>query len=1019
MAQQLVYTSAGKLLDAGRSGFGTVARSKTLSPLLVSAIERVSQFANIRGTDRSRVIFVHRRIIAANNRIHLLSRIADAGADYTGRTNHIAHHLIVTQEEMTRAAARGITPADVLRQFQWLARWEGAPRFYGPEDDVSLERSVQPLGRASARKEWTRLTGNSLHARLLAWDGAPRNGVLLIPRSIEPLPLLAEALAEFGPQSWSRTFTTNLETTDEMSDIDWVVSSPENFREIEARCGARPRLDLSQPQGMPVPPELVASKQGTQETRPVSAASTQPAATSTPQAGPATQVKIRETSTVGRSRSMPLPEAPTKSRKSLAITIAAAAALVLVGVIVWKTIPEKSDREHVSEVRVTPQDRDLAKTILTDENISPEKAEEFVKSVSEDPKAWANYAIRLISKFKPIQKEGGTRSGLEEPPRNRMQGPAWLGYLRDADLALFEYEGLGQTEKLVQQRMDLISKIHDSLSNAAKDLQYQPLSDDDIQSFCVKHAMEVLPVVFGKGDWATYNSEKVESIRNLIKSPFSTQKAFAYEALCKFVRDKFTDFASSVELTKIFNDTGALRRDKDEEFLKEALECWQNPAKQISENLRSSLGKGFVPKDFETILSNKHKSSQDVAVTGNDKLPRSPESVKAPFGHNLSGVKEVEVIVVTREQLEQGVEVALLKACMETKPSAIDLNQNLKIDGEKIEQLVEVEKLAYFSKSWKDSDNATSLKLHKDGTVSIAKHDVVDISISTSLNGKSFEAWIVLDEKNNKPIKTDLKFDFDSKGENSVAVTGDDKKYIFAINPSKNLQCNIEINSQVLQFPIYIKEEVNEVTLQRMPLAKPRIIFSKKDSEEIKNQFEACKTAWNRKLNGSNNEDKEEKIKWVSDATDNFKRAIELAIGGTVLSYEINKEYKDADEIKESDWPSAQKIYLQICGGNKDRAKSQNWEEDINYIKSEIGRIKFDEKFKEIGVKDTDSVAHTEWEKFNPKSSLQKTEKLKDEILNKTRAPASRTHFVEDLKKANKIIICTSSGRVLFEATKN
>ena len=166
MAQQLIYTSAARLLDAGRSGFGTVARSKTISPLLVSAIERVSQFSNIRGTERSRVIFVHRRMVAGSNRFHILSRIADAGADYTGRTNHIAHHLIVTQEEMARAASVGITPADVLTQFPWLSRWEGNARFLTPEEDVNLA-TFQPLGRQSARSGWADMTGNPSHARLL------------------------------------------------------------------------------------------------------------------------------------------------------------------------------------------------------------------------------------------------------------------------------------------------------------------------------------------------------------------------------------------------------------------------------------------------------------------------------------------------------------------------------------------------------------------------------------------------------------------------------------------------------------------------------------------------------------------------------------------------------------------------------------------------------------------------------------------------------------------------------------
>jgi len=252
MASQLVYTSAAKLLDAGRSGFGTVARSRSLSPLVVSAIEQVSQFANERGLDRKRVIHCHRRITAGSNRFHLLSRIRDAGSDYTGRTNHIAHHLVVTSEEALRAAAHGLTPADVLRQFEWLSEWTGGPRYFETAGEVALD-GFQPDGMSSSRQTWIATTGNPAHARLLAWDSAPRTGVIIAPPTADRLALLAEALAEFGTQSWSKAFTTALETTDELAGLDWIVTTPAGFAEIQPRCGSRTVFDLCHPKTLPVP----------------------------------------------------------------------------------------------------------------------------------------------------------------------------------------------------------------------------------------------------------------------------------------------------------------------------------------------------------------------------------------------------------------------------------------------------------------------------------------------------------------------------------------------------------------------------------------------------------------------------------------------------------------------------------------------------------------------------------------------------------------------------------------------
>ena len=242
MASQLVYTSAARLLDAGRSGFGTVARSRSLSPLVVHAIEQVSQFANDRGLDRKRVIHCHRRITAGSNRFHLLSQIRDAGSDYTGRTNHIAHHLVVTSEEAARAAARGLTPADVLRHFAWLSEWSDGPRFFETAADVPLD-SFQADGMRSTPQTWIATTGTPAHARLLAWDGAPRTGVIISPATADRLALLAEALAEFGAQSWSKSFTTSLETTDELSGLDWIVTTPAGFAAIQQRCGSRTVLD--------------------------------------------------------------------------------------------------------------------------------------------------------------------------------------------------------------------------------------------------------------------------------------------------------------------------------------------------------------------------------------------------------------------------------------------------------------------------------------------------------------------------------------------------------------------------------------------------------------------------------------------------------------------------------------------------------------------------------------------------------------------------------------------------------
>src|SRR5688572_22759818 len=121
MAWQLIYTSAPRLLDPGRTGFGTVARHRAVNGLLVAAVERLSQFARLPGFDPKRVIYAHRIITVGAGQFHVMSCIRDAGSDYTGRTNHLAHHVIAESREVRSLAGSGITPADVLLGIDWRA----------------------------------------------------------------------------------------------------------------------------------------------------------------------------------------------------------------------------------------------------------------------------------------------------------------------------------------------------------------------------------------------------------------------------------------------------------------------------------------------------------------------------------------------------------------------------------------------------------------------------------------------------------------------------------------------------------------------------------------------------------------------------------------------------------------------------------------------------------------------------------------------------------------------------------
>lgn len=250
MALQLIYTSAPRLLEAGRTGFGTVARHRAVSGLLAAAVERVSQFARLPGHDPRRIVHAYRVLTVGAATYHVLSCLRDAGSDYTGRTNHIAHHLIAEEREVRPLAAMGITPADVLRAMPWRDSWTGAARFLEPADEVDLAS----LG-ARRSQAWAVLTGTPDNARL-PWSPTAQKGCyFIVPPEAPVLELFSESQHEKIQQAWQTTFTTSLEPNDEVGDFRWIGISSTSPLCSQAGTSARQLFDLLQPGSLPRPPE--------------------------------------------------------------------------------------------------------------------------------------------------------------------------------------------------------------------------------------------------------------------------------------------------------------------------------------------------------------------------------------------------------------------------------------------------------------------------------------------------------------------------------------------------------------------------------------------------------------------------------------------------------------------------------------------------------------------------------------------------------------------------------------------
>lgn len=249
MAWQLIYTSAPRLIEAGRTGFGTVARHRAVSGLLAAAVERFSQFARLPGHDPRRIVHAHRILTVGSGTYHVLSCLQDAGSDYTGRTNHIAHHLIAEPREIRALAAAGVTPADVLLSMAWRTTWSEGPRYLDPSEEINLSSFAATTSHA-----WTSVTGDPASAGILWSREAQKGCYLILPSGIGGLELFRESLLVEPAQAWQTRFTTCLEPNDDVADFRWVALPSASPMRTHVETSNRLVLDLTRPETLPATP---------------------------------------------------------------------------------------------------------------------------------------------------------------------------------------------------------------------------------------------------------------------------------------------------------------------------------------------------------------------------------------------------------------------------------------------------------------------------------------------------------------------------------------------------------------------------------------------------------------------------------------------------------------------------------------------------------------------------------------------------------------------------------------------
>jgi hypothetical protein len=233
MPQQLIYTSAPRGIVAGRSGHCTVARSALMREALMLQLEKFCYYQHLSlSGGQERPIFSCRIVDIRGTRFHVLSRIQDAGLDFTGRTNFIAHHLVFTPEEIRQFP----TPPVILHDWPgWVKSWTKEPQLLENEDWADLTALA---GKTNVPAQtWQRVTGDAVNsygllesragASFRVDDQADDTVLQLIAESLELLEV-RDTRRDFRTAAWNYTFTTSMQEQDNPADFRWRCIHSDN-----------------------------------------------------------------------------------------------------------------------------------------------------------------------------------------------------------------------------------------------------------------------------------------------------------------------------------------------------------------------------------------------------------------------------------------------------------------------------------------------------------------------------------------------------------------------------------------------------------------------------------------------------------------------------------------------------------------------------------------------------------------------------------------------------------------------
>ena len=388
---------------------------------LVTALEQMSVYAH-RPSAPHPLIYSYQNIQLTGTLYRVLTRTRDAGLDFTGRTNFIAHHLVFEFGE----SFENISPAEILLDWSgWRSVWDGNSRSVPDLSSSEILGGIAPL--VPPCRAWREITGNSgyaaspfSHVGGCWWLHSKRTEEELLRLMGESLRLLPDQTSE---SLWATTFTTYVGQILEPNLYQWKGW---NQRDDPTKSGVLRgnALDIENPGSLPKGPqelEQIAREGYPKDSTNNLSTSEETRVGSRPIPGKVTASNSGMTSLServgGRKVGKPPIEklrksgkTPTGLKHALWILLPIIFILTLIAVVIWMNVevsnPKIQKERRVSEV--VPRDA------------SPEKTEE--KKSQELP---INNSVQDTS----VIKDTVTKPKIEEEPKSSKESKDQVGAL--------------------------------------------------------------------------------------------------------------------------------------------------------------------------------------------------------------------------------------------------------------------------------------------------------------------------------------------------------------------------------------------------------------------------------------------------------------------------------------------------------------------------------------------------------------------------------------------------------------